>query len=377
MTKFSDNISKNTIEGKIGNKKYILTNELDLKEIPFVEAMNDKRSFLSKFSNVEKIAISVWTTPKRTKTPPWPHVYKTLPYSGKKITIIPVQTSYGLHGDPNLIQPATISWITNLGIYVIIGVYTNAGKRPKGKQSANAKPSKKSTEGKMVFTNFEYELEDIENQITEIITKNPEVNAWNQLQIPKIPMLLHKSIEHNERLGKELNVPVQNFTRLKKRLITWQQDYSKYLSDHDKKSVCAQNREFKSSQKLEKVPGKKGKVDIDVPDFPKLHLTADSMEVDVNQKIITLLEGKNTKDKLPSKDMVVEQLVKLMIFKKCDFQINNKSFQKRLVCYLTGKGKSSDSDIKEMYQDLIKECKANDIEFRFNDKIIRGQIKSH
>ena len=39
-----------------------------------------------------------------------------------------------------------------------------------------------------------------------------------------------------------------------------------------------------------------------------------------NQKIITLLEGKNTKDKFPSPDMVVEQLVKLMIFKKCDFQ---------------------------------------------------------
>ena len=82
------------------------------------------------------------------------------------------------------------------------------------------------------------------------------------------------------------------------------------------RSISAQNREFKSSQKLEKVPGKKGKVDIDVPDFPKLHLTADSMEVDVNQKIITLLEGKNTKDKFPSPDMVVEQLVKLMIFKK-------------------------------------------------------------
>ena len=110
MTKFSGNISENTIEGKIGNQKYILTNELDLKEIPFVEAMNDtKRYFLSKFSNGEKVAISVWTTPKRTKTPPWPSVYKTLPYSGKKITIIPVQTSYGLYGDPNLIQPSTIS----------------------------------------------------------------------------------------------------------------------------------------------------------------------------------------------------------------------------------------------------------------------------
>ena len=192
------------------------------------------------------------------------------------------------------------------------------------------------------------------------------------MQIKKIPELLYKATEHNKRLGKQLNVIVQNFRNIERDLVSWKQDYSKFLSDHDEKSICAQNREFKSSQKLEKVPGKKGKVDIDVPDFPKLHLTADSMEVDVNQKIITLLEGKNTKDKLPSKDMVIEQLVKLMIFKKSDFQINNKSFQKRLVCYLAGKGKSSDSDIKYMYQDLIKECQVNDIEFRFNDKIIRG-----
>lgn len=372
MAKFSDNISKNTIEGKVGNQKYIFTSKPDLEEIPFVEAMKDKkRSFLSKFSNGEKIAISVWTTPKRTKTPPWPRVYSTLPYPRKKISIIPVQASYGLYGDKNIIQPATISWITSFGVYVIIGVYTNADKKPKGKQSANANPSKKSTKGKMVFTDFQYDLIEIENQITNIITGNIEIHDWNQMQIKKIPELLYEATEHNKRLGKELDVIVQNFRNIERDLVSWKQDYSKFLSDHDEKSISAQNREFKSSQKLEKVPGKKGKVDIDVPDFPKLHLTADSMEVDVNQKIITLLEGKNTKDKLPSKDMVVEQLVKLMIFKKCDFQINNKSFQKRLVCYLTGKGKSSDSDIKYMYQDLIKECQVNDIEFRFNDKIIR------
>ena len=101
-----------TIEGKIGNQKYIFTSKPDLEEISFVEAMKDKkRSFLSKFSNGEKIAISVWTTPKRTKTPPWPRVYSTLPYPRKKISIIPVQASYGLYGDKNIIQPATISWI--------------------------------------------------------------------------------------------------------------------------------------------------------------------------------------------------------------------------------------------------------------------------
>ena len=215
MAKFSDSISKNTIEGKVGNQKYIFTSKPDLEEIPFVEAMKDKkRSFLSKFSNGEKIAISVWTTPKRTKTPPWPRVYSTLPYPGKKITIIPVQASYGLYGDKNIIQPATISWITSLGVYLIIGVYTNADKKPKGKQSANANPSKKPTKGKIVFTDFQYDLIEIENQITDIITGNIEIRDWNQMQIKKIPELLYKATEHNKRLGKELDIIVQNFKNL-------------------------------------------------------------------------------------------------------------------------------------------------------------------
>ena len=356
-----------TIEGNIEKRSYKFTHKLKLYNIPFRQAMEQmNKQFLSKFPNGENIAISVWTTPKRTKTPPWPSVYKTLPYSGKKITIIPVQTSYGLYGDPNLIQPATISWITSLGIYVIIGVYTNAGKRPKGKQSANAKPSKKSTEGKMVFTNFEYEQEDIENQITEIIEKNPKVNDWNLLQIRKIPKLLSESIEHNKRLGEKLGVEIAYPSKC-----IWN-NHDEFLAEFDKRSAEAQNREYNGSQKLENVPGNKGKVEINVQHFPKLHLTADSMEVNENEKIITLLEGKNsTKETFPPPGMVLEQLVKFMVFKNCDFQINEDVYQKRLICYVTGRLEPSTAQIKAKYQDIIDECNANGIEFQFNKKIIK------
>jgi len=363
-----------TIEGNMEKRSYKFTHKLKLYNIPFRQAMEQmNKQFLSKFPNGENIAISVWTTPKRTKTPPWPRVYETLSYSGKKITIIPVQASYGLYGDHNIIQPSTISWITAMAdIYVIIGVYTNASKKAKGAPSANTNPHKQSTQGKAVFTNFKFDLDDIENQITEIIEKNPKVNDWNLLQIRKIPKLLSESIEHNKRFGIKLGVKVQNFSRAEKRLVAWKKNHDEFLAEFDERSVDAQNREYNSSQKLENVPGNKGKVEINVQHFPKLHLTADSMEVHENEKIITLLEGKNsTKETFPSNEMVLEQLVKFMVFKNCDFQINEDVYQKRLICYVTGTGKPSTVEIKAKYQDIIDECNTNGIEFRFNKKNIK------
>ena len=47
-----------TVEGKIGNQKYIFTSKPDLEEIPFVEAMKDKkRSFYLNFQTEKKLQL--------------------------------------------------------------------------------------------------------------------------------------------------------------------------------------------------------------------------------------------------------------------------------------------------------------------------------
>ena len=54
------------------------------------------------------------------------------------------------------------------------------------------------------------------------------------------------------------------------------------------------------------------------------------MEVNENEKIITLLEGKNsTKETFPPPGMVLEQLVKFMDIKNCDFQNSCYQFSKK------------------------------------------------
>ena len=359
------------IEVIMGHDSYNFSKDPGLREIEFNKAMRENStSFKSKIGD-EVVAISVWTTPKRTKTYPFPRVYSTLGHHGKKITIIPVQASYGKHGDDNKLQPGTISWMSGLGVYVIVGVYTKAKMRPKGKAAANASKGKASTQGEPVFTSFEFENDGLLEQVREIVSERPKVEDWNQKQLIRIPSLLKASIENNRRLGKELGVVVRSFKPLEKKLGVWNTDMPKFLLDCDRESEKAQHREFTSDQKLENVPGKKGKFNVDMGNSKTIFLTADSVSVDKKKKTIEILEGKHTtKGKFPDENDVLDALFKLMIFKKSEIRIAGTKFSKELVCYLSGTGYVTDEEIKRKYEDLITECNDNSIEFRFNDKTI-------
>ncbi len=361
-----------TIEAKIGSEVYHFSKDPNLKEIEFKKAMKENnKSFKSKISDDKVVAISVWTTPKRTKTYPFPRVYSTLGHDGKKITIIPVQASYGKYGDDNKLQPGTISWMSGLGVYVIIGVFTKAKMRPKGKTAANAKEGKPNTQGKSVFTDFEFDNDGLDDQINEIVSECPKVEDWNQKQLLKIPALLGIAIAHNRRLGQELQVDVRSFKPLEKKVKVWKTDIPTYLSDCDKESKGAQHREFSSDQKLENVPGEKGKFNVDMGNSKMIFLTADSVSVDEKKKTIEILEGKHsTKGKFPGENDVLDALFKLMIFKKSKITIYGVKYTKKLVCYLSGTVPATDKEIKKEYKELIQECKNNNIEFRFNDKVI-------
>ena len=141
-----------TIEGKIGNQSYQFKMDSDLQPMDFVEAMQrNQKKWKCKFLNKETVAISVWTTPKRTKTYPLARVYDTLSYDGTKITIIPVLTDYGKHGERGKIQPSTVDWMTSVGVYLILGVYIDAKKAKVGGLAKNANAKTKSSEGKPKF----------------------------------------------------------------------------------------------------------------------------------------------------------------------------------------------------------------------------------
>ena len=75
-----------------------------------------------------KIAVSSWVSPKRTRSYPYARVYDTLGFAGKKVTVIPVIKDEGFDGDRDFLQWDTISLMSLLGVYVIISYYVDADK---------------------------------------------------------------------------------------------------------------------------------------------------------------------------------------------------------------------------------------------------------
>ena len=141
-----------TIDGKIKKNTYQFVIDPELPMINFVEAMQNNRKVFKSTFLIDKIAaVSVWTTPKRTKTYPFARVYDTLSYGGVKITIIPAMVDYGKHGERGKIQPNTVDWMTSIGVYLVLGIYIEAERGKKGKLPANAGIKTKSSEGEPKF----------------------------------------------------------------------------------------------------------------------------------------------------------------------------------------------------------------------------------
>ena len=372
MTKFSGNISENTIEGKIGNQSYQFKIDSKLSSMDFVEAMRKPRKvFKSKFLNKE-VAISVWTTPKRSKTYPLGRVYDTLSYHGIKITIIPVMVDYGKNGERGRIQPNTVDWMTSVGVYLILGVYVDAEKGKVGKLAKNAGAKTKSSEGKPKFAKGQkFNLKHLQKQIEKIIKNKPDIKIWNENQFTTIPNLLENAINNYKRLGEELDIPLSDFSRLEKKIRLWKNDLEQFLADCECLSKRAQNSEIRADHKLENITGAKGKINIDFGESRKLYLTADSIDLDNDKCLVTILEGKNaSSEKFPKLNDVKDALFKLMIFKNSDFYFDGKKFEKKLVCYLTGQYDNVEKEFRVEFQSLIDECYANNIELKLNGKII-------
>ena len=133
-----------------------------------------KGSFILEVNKNEKVAISRWTSPKRTRSYPYARIYDTYEFSGKKITIIPFVKDEGAKGDRDFMQWDTISLMNLLDINIIIAYYNKASINPRNK-------------GKI--TNQEFDLNYIERKIKEILSYRSSALHWNLEQINEIDKL--------------------------------------------------------------------------------------------------------------------------------------------------------------------------------------------
>ncbi len=102
-------------------------NQYNLSKID--SAFDKDASFILNIQKDKQVGLSLWVSPKRTRSYTYARVYDTLNFHGKKITIIPILKDEGKEGDRDFLQRDTISLISLLGVYVIICYYKSAERR--------------------------------------------------------------------------------------------------------------------------------------------------------------------------------------------------------------------------------------------------------
>lgn len=66
-------------------------------------------TFILQIDAENRFAVSRWVSLKRTRLYPYPRVYDSLGFAGKKVTIIPIVKDEGKDGDRDFLQWDTVS----------------------------------------------------------------------------------------------------------------------------------------------------------------------------------------------------------------------------------------------------------------------------
>ena len=107
------------ITAKINGIKYTPLFQSSLaiySEDSLEEALNKSSSFILSNNKGDKIALSKWVSPKRTRSYPYARIYDILHFQGRRVTIVPIIKDEGQDGDRDFLQWDTVSLMSLLGV---------------------------------------------------------------------------------------------------------------------------------------------------------------------------------------------------------------------------------------------------------------------
>lgn len=292
----------------------------------------------------EKIAVSRWISPKRTRSYPYERVYDTLAFSGKKIAIIPVVKDEGLGGERDFLQWDTISLLSLLNVHVVLAYYNQAEKNTRRNDQITAQK----------FDNV-YIL----SRLNEIFNFKGTPREWNERETKQLKPIFEKARLAYREISKNTKTYLHSETSLNE-LINYAETPQKFIEFSRQKAQKAQAREFKTLQPKEALStDTKGKVTITNALFGKYFFTVD--ETRIEPQTVHLIEAKHSqRAKMPSRNDIKDGLVKMMLYtnlrnvKLGAKQINYKTAIRLTSSKLEG---SITSDAKE--EELEKFCSQN------------------
>ena len=332
------------IYGEITGIKYkpFLCNTLvkyDIEE--FDKALSESGSFILEIDKENRIAVSRWVSPKRTRSYPYARIYDTLSFSGRKVTIIPIIKDEGKDGDRDFLQWDTISLMSLLGIYVIIGYYVEAVRNPKYKNK---------------ITNQKFDTDYIKSEISRLLLYQSDALHWNLEQIDKIFQIAILAFDSYNRISENLRVEMHSMEAAQQRIEELYKRKEEFMKLSRKLAYKAQRRESITIQPKESLSGTKGMITIKNYIGEYYYFTCDEVEIHGNE--LYLIEGKHGTNVYPSLNDVKDGLLKMILYtnlKKVYY--NNKEFIPIPILKLTTEG-----DVYRLpkhYDTLLKEAEEN------------------
>lgn len=315
-------------------------------------ALSESASFILNVDENNKIAVSWWVSAKRTRSYPYARIYDTLGFTGRKITIIPIIKDEGKEGDRDFLQWDTVSLMSLLGIYVIIGYYTDA---------------ERSKRYQHKITNQRFDITHIKIKIRECLEYQSDALHWNLSQIDNVGEIAQLAIDSYGKISKKLRVEMHSKSSAEKRIEKLMEGKDVFMTLSRELAKEAQKRESLTVQPKEYLSGSKCKITIQNYLGGFYYFTVDEMEIKGNN--IFLIEGKHSKVALPSLSDIKDALIKMLLFTNLkEVEIDKKIYNPNSVLKLTTKShfnyEALSSSQKKDLNLLMEESKLNNFEVR-------------
>lgn len=352
----------NSITARIKGIKYTpyLCRELEICNFSDLDkALSKKATFILKIDDKNQIRLSRWVAPKRTRSYPYARVYDTLHPTEKRATIIPIIKDEGKDGDRDFLQWDTVSLMSLLSVYVIIGYYSEATKSSRYKN-------------KIVKQRFD--IAYLKNQIENLLFYQSDALHWNLSQIDNIVQISEKALDSYIKISQKLEVEMHSKESAEKRIAELKKGRDTFMMLSRNLAKMAQKRESETTQPKEHLEGVKGKITITNYLGGNYYFTVDEFEI--HDKNIYLIEAKHTKEnKLPSLEDIKDGLLKMILFTNLeDVKVGSEKFIPvpilKLTTAKTFKIEAMKKQQKEMLDILKKEAQENNFKILLNKRFI-------
>lgn len=328
------------ITGKITGIRYQTKLIEDLKKVQFDEFnINSCPTSCLVTNGKWSFAISKWVSPKRTRSYPYERVYNTLNLA-KKVTVIPIIKDEGAGGDRDFIQWDTLSLMSLLDVYVILGYYTDA-------TAIGAK-----------ITNQCFDNDFVKSKIQEIESYHSSALHWNLNELNvKLPKYLETVRLSYANIEQTTGVQLHNFKGIENFQKKIGKEVQDFMAFSRQKAKEAQSREMKTIQPKEALSTlTKAKITITNYLGGQYFFTVD--EVDFTEDEAFLIEGKHSKNTiLPSKSDIKDGLIKMILYANIDkIDVNGKQFICKPILALTSNkimGRVGSDDTSEKFDDFV------------------------